>query len=144
MRLLVAVDLTEDDAAAFVASAAHWAQAVGGTVDLLFVDEAADQHPYVLDPGLRATMSTHYKAWHTEMREALAALLQSLPEEIRGTAEVVRGRAAPVVLEHLEGHDAVVLGNRPATGLARLAHGVVAERVSRQSAIPVLILPRSP
>ena len=142
MRVLVAVDLTDDDAAAFVQRAARWAGALGATADLLFVDEAADQHPYILDPTLRAAMSHDYDRWHATMRERLAALAEALKPSVRGEAVVVRGRAAASVLERSGSYDAVILGNRPASGLARLAHGVVAERVARQSTVPVVILPR--
>jgi len=142
MRILIAVDLTDDDAEAFVAHAVKWVAPLGATLTLAFVDEAADEHPYVLDNVLRAAMSTQYDEWHAQMRDRLAALRDTLPAAQRGEAMVVRGRAAPELLSLLEDHDAIVLGNRPATGLSRLAHGVVAERVSRQSDKPAIILPR--
>ena len=142
MRVLVAVDLTDEDAEAFVARAVEWAGALGATLDLLFVDEAADENPYILDGQLRATMSVHYEAWHAQMRERLAQVVRDLPDAVRGEGTVVRGRAAAVVAERLDGYDAAVVGNRPVTGLARLMHGVVAERVVSQSHIPVIILPR--
>ncbi len=144
MQVLVAVDLNDADADAFVAQAATWVAALGGVADLLFVDESADQHPYISEPALRASMSVHYDDWRRQMAKRIEALRDTLPQSARGRAELVRGRAAPVILERLEaGHDVVILGNRAASGLARLAHGVVAERVSRQATKPVVILPRA-
>lgn len=140
--MLVAVDLTDEDAEAFVERAVAWAGALEAVADLVFVDEAADANPYILDGPLRATMSSQYEAWHQQMRDRLAAIGQTLPEAVRGEVKVVRGRAAPALMELIDGCDVVVVGNRPASGLSRLAHGVVAERIARQSHKPVIVLPR--
>lgn len=142
MRILVAVDLTDADADMYVGQAASWARALEATADLVFVDEAADENPYIYDAALRGVMSTHYDAWHAKMRNRLDELVQSLPREIRGEGRVVRGRATPELLKLLPDYDTIVLGNRAVSGLSRLAHGVVAERVSRASDKPVVILPR--
>jgi nucleotide-binding universal stress UspA family protein len=143
MRILVAVDLTEEDAQPFVGQATTWVRVVGGTADLVFVDESASENPWILDASLRQTMSSHYEAWAEQMAERLDALRDALPREVRGEARVVKGRPAAVLLELLEAeYDAIIVGNRPATGLSRLAHGVVAERVCRQAQKPVVVLPR--
>jgi nucleotide-binding universal stress UspA family protein len=140
--MLIAVDLTDSDAEAFVRKAATWGQKMADTLDLVFVDEAADQNPWIPDGQLRSMMSTHYDAWHEQMRTKLGALLELVPEAVRGEQHVIRGLAAPVLLETLAGYDGLIVGNRASSGLARLAHGVVAERVTRQSEKPVLVLPR--
>jgi len=142
VHFLIAVDLTDDDAEDYVERAITWLAPMGGTLDLAFVDEAADEHPYVFDSSLRRAMSVHYDEWHTKVKARLDELQATVPERQRGEAIVVRGRATPELLALLDARDAIVLGNRPAAGLSRLAHGVVAERVSRQADKPVLILPR--
>ncbi len=143
MRMLVAVDLTEEDAEPFVAHASTWVRVVGGTADLVFVDESASENPWILDGTLRQTMSAHYDKWSEQMAERLDGLRDTLPREVRGDARVVKGRAAAVLLELLEDeYDAIVVGNRPSSGLSRLTHGVVAERICRQSTKPVVVLPR--
>jgi len=144
MRILIAVDLTDNDAEDYAGRAARWAAGMGGVVDLMFVDEAADQNPWIGDGQLRSMMSTHYDTWHQGVRDRLSRLLvEVVPEDVRGEAHVVRGRPASVLLERSADYDALIVGNRATTGLARLAHGVVAERVMRQAAKPVLVIPRS-
>jgi nucleotide-binding universal stress UspA family protein len=144
MRILIAVDVTDADAEDFVRRAARLAQGLGDTADLIYVDEAADENPWIGDEQLRAMMSTHYDAWHQGLHDRLARLLvEAVPEGVRGAVHVVRGQAAPVLLEQVADYDVLIVGNRPTTGLARLAHGVVAERVMRQSDKPVLVLPRA-
>lgn len=142
MRIMIAVDLTDEDADDFVGRAAKWAEALGATADLVFIDEAQDEHPYIMDANLRATMSEHYEAWHREQRDRLGRQLHVLPSHVRGEARVIRGRAAHELLQLADSYDAIVLGNRPVSGLARLAHGAIAERVARQAHTPVVILPR--
>lgn len=142
MNILIAVDLTDQDAEAFVRQAGTWAGALAKKADLVFIDEAADEHPYIPDAMLRTTMSTAYEDWHRKMRGKLDTLLEAIPAGVRGESVFERGRATPKLLELLEGYDAIVVGNRPTSGIARLAHGVVAERVARLSEKPVVILPR--
>ncbi len=143
MRILIAVDLTDSDAEDFVRQAAQWVRGLGETADLMFVDEAADQNPWIGDETLRTLMSTHYDAWHQSLKERLGGLLDAVPEDLRGEAHVVRGRATPTLLDAMSRYDALIVGNRATSGLARLAHGVVAERLTRQIDKPVLVIPRS-
>lgn len=142
MNILIAVDLTDEDAEDFVRQAGTWAGALAKKADLVFVDEATDEHPYIVDATLRTSMSAAYEAWHTRMRGKLDRLVDSIPAGARGEPVYVRGQAVPALLELLEDYDGIVLGNRPTSGLARLVHGVVAERVARASSKPVVILPR--
>ncbi len=131
MRVLVAVDLEAEDTASFLSRALVWPQAVGATVDLVFVNEAAEAHPYIVDPHLRQLMSTQYATYHDDMTRKLTALLQSLPDGIRGRAICVKGRPVKEILERIEDYDALVVGHRQQSGLARLGVGLVGERVTR-------------
>jgi nucleotide-binding universal stress UspA family protein len=142
MRWLIAVDLTDGDVEDVVDHAATWIDKQGGRADLLFVDEASDHHPYIVDPTLRSTMSAHYQAWHDALAERLLALLLRLPEARRGAVAVGRGRALDEILRRAPDYDAVVVANRPASGFKRLAHGAVAERLARVIDRPLVILPR--
>lgn len=131
MRVLVAVDLESEDAADFVQRATEWPVALGATVDLLFVNEAADAHPYVADPHLQQLMSRQYATYHDEMARKLTALLEGMPERNRGHAICVKGRAVPEIVGRVDGYEALVLGHRNLSALARLGLGMVGERVTR-------------
>jgi nucleotide-binding universal stress UspA family protein len=62
---------------------------------------------------------------------------------IRVSTAIVRGRPADEILEYARknGVDLIVMSTHGRSGLARWALGSVADRVLRQAAVPVLVIP---
>lgn len=138
MKLLCAVDLgsrSED----VVKEAGSWAQRLGATVDLLYVDDTPDAAVFVGDPNVRAIVveeRTKLLAKHTK---DVRALLDALPVGHAGQASCVPGIPADVVLEQSPKYDAVIVATHGRTGLSHLWLGSVAEKVVRFSPIPVIV-----
>lgn len=139
MRLLAGIALG-DHADATVDQAAQWATRLGGTVDLLYVDETPDAAVFVGDPNVRTIVI----AERTKLLEAHAAktraLLDRIPEAHRGTATAIPGVPADVILERAGDYDAVLVATHGRTGFAHLWLGSVAEKVVRFATIPVIVL----
>jgi nucleotide-binding universal stress UspA family protein len=76
----------------------------------------------------------------TQMDRALARLREK--GVARCTGDVVPGHAESVILELARSgkHDLVVIGTHGRTGFKRLWLGSVAERISRYSAVPVVMV----
>ncbi|MBX2800222.1 MAG: hypothetical protein KTR31_21260 [Myxococcales bacterium] len=142
MRLLVAVDLTDDDAADFVRAAGRWIEPRKGRADLLYVNDVPAEQPFVLDAEIRQRVAEHHVFFHERMGRELHALLDQLAVECRGQALCVQGEPVPEILARVDGYDAVVLGHRPLKGAERHTHGVIAQRVAVAWPGVVLLLPR--
>lgn len=76
--------------------------------------------------------------------EAVVAETTTGSTGIRVTAEVIRGRAAPVLLEAARAADLLVVGSRGRGGLAEVLLGSVSERCVRHAPCPVVVLRDSP
>lgn len=117
------------------------ARALGAGVTLLYVVEGMYRY---LGPE-----TTLYP-----VAEALEAELQQLGQELLNQAKAMAdrvgvvaqtkltvGRATDGILAEAMAHDLVVMGTQGHTGLDRFLLGSVAERVTRRSAKPVLVVP---
>jgi nucleotide-binding universal stress UspA family protein len=137
-RVLLAVDAFDDGSAALVAEAGLWARRLGAKLDL-----AHAVAPVVTDAGMVGA------AWGTALAELLvaaetrlAALVEALPDEVRGRTRVLRGEPAPAVAQASAEHALVMVGTHGRRGLARAWFGSVAEPIVRRAAGPVLVLRR--
>ena len=71
----------------------------------------------------------------------LQALLQTIPEGLRGKILVRRGTPAETICTAAsEGYELVIVSTRGRTGLAHVLLGSVAERVVRHAPVPVLVV----
>ena len=77
-------------------------------------------------------------------RDYLSKVADRMKKEgIRVSTAIVRGRPADEILEYARknGVDLIVMSTHGRSGLARWAFGSVADRVLRQAAVPVLVIP---
>jgi len=143
MRALVAVDLTArpEDA---VQQAAVWAQRVGASLDLVYVDEIAALATYMADPAMTAVIVREQPRLHEARMARLNALLEGLPPTLRGQVRVLVGSPAEAVVEAAEAFDLLIVATHGRRGLAHLWLGSVAEKIVRASPVPVLVLHLGP
>ncbi len=139
MRLLCALDL-EDHPGGVVTEASSWAQRLGATLDLLYVDGHHLGGRFVLDPAVNELMRKEYDRLRKRDYQMLEALRETLPEANRGTVHVEAGPPAQVVLEAAAGYDALLISTRGRTGLSHFWLGSVAERIVRSATVPVVVL----
>jgi nucleotide-binding universal stress UspA family protein len=120
MRALVGIDLRIADHDWLLERAGAYAQRLGATVDLVYLQvEGADVE--------------------VPMRR-LEGLLASLPEGVRGRARVEAASSPEEGLVQLTAeYDLMVVGNREPRALERLLKGPMASRVLRQARCPVLV-----
>lgn len=143
MRALVAVDITarpED----VVKHAAVWAERVGASLDLVYVDEIAALATYMADPAMTAVIVREQPRLHEARLARLNALLEGVPPALRGQVRVVVGSPAEAVVEASEGFDLLIVATHGRRGLAHLWLGSVAEKIVRAAAVPVLVLHLGP
>lgn len=139
MRMLLAIDLFSAPQAVLM-EAAGFAERLGATLDLLYVDESLNAMPVLADPSLQLMLVDEQRAISAKREEDLASLLALCPQAIQGRALYRRGIPAPDIVEAAEGYDVLVVATHGRVGLAHLWMGSVAERVIRQAKIPVLTL----
>jgi nucleotide-binding universal stress UspA family protein len=139
MRLLVAVDITE--AGNTVANAAaEWAQRLGATLDLVFVQEYGSTAALVHDARIRALIEREWDQVREHQAKQLHEMLEKLPAEVRGKAFTQDGPPAQLLVELGKEYDAIVVGTHGRTGLGHLFLGSVAERIVRTATVSVLVL----
>lgn len=139
MRLLLAVDIN-NGAKGLIAQAVGWAQPLGATLDLIYVD---DLH-LVQDPEVRTLLDRERQRINDTQRARLEQLRLSIPEEIRGEALYRAGWVPGEIVEAARGYDAVLISTHGRRGLSNALLGSVAERVVRLSPVPVLVLRQLP
>jgi len=140
MKVLVAVDITDPICDQVIDQALPWVQRMSATVDLVYVIEYADVHPYIRDPQMRDLVAKEWQKIGQAENERLVQLLNRFPQELRGEIQIRRGRTAQVMVELSSEVDAVLLGTHGRTGLERMWMGSVAEAVTRRAKCPVLVL----
>lgn len=139
MRILLPVDL-DTEPQRLVDDCAAWAARIGGTVDLLYVDELAIPLPHVKDPQVQKVLDEQWSRARVQQEAALTVLRNRMPEAQRGQVRLASGAAAKAILGLVGEYDLLMVGTHGRTGLARMWLGSVAEQVVRQSAKPVLVL----
>lgn len=98
--------------------------------------ETNEPPPWFEDPAIEPGIDTSAgQALNGVVSEAQDRALES---EV--VTAVVRGQTAPAILEYADEHDInlIVLGTHGRTGLDRLVIGSIAERVVRESPVPVV------
>lgn len=142
MQIVFAVDLRSASAEAEIAEAVRWAISFGATLDLAFVDDYEYSAYRIRDRSIRDTVVAQWGRVQQSHRAELDRLVDDLPDAVRGKARYLQGRAAPALRDIEGGYDLLVVSTRGRTGLAHAFLGSVAERIVRESTIPVLVLRR--
>ena len=139
MRLLAAVDI-HGAADAVVAEACRWAQKLGGTLSLCFVDEYEYSAHLIRDPAIRTVVVQQWDQIGATNQTELKRLMSLIPEPIRGAPVYLRGRAAETVCEAARGYDVLLVATHGRSGLDHFFLGSVAERIVRRAPCPVVVL----
>ena len=139
MRVLAAIDI-HASAELVVAEASRWATALGGKLDLSFVDEYETSAHLIRDPAIRTVVVQQWDRIEATNQEELDRLLALVPTSIRGKTLYLRGRAAQAVCEAATGYDALLVATHGRRGLDHFFLGSVAERIVRLAPCPVVVL----
>lgn len=135
-NILVPVDFGEASAMA-LAVAAALAKEYGAQLEVLHV-EVMDAPPYFTHDQVAAL-----EAQRRTARAAAERYLRRFAEAHdagNATVVVADGSPAAVILTHANDADAIVMGTNDRGFAARLWMGSVAERVSRQAHVPVIVV----
>jgi nucleotide-binding universal stress UspA family protein len=136
-RILVPVDFSAGSAAAL-----PMAESLGGTIDLIHV---WDPPAFVSAEAMLG--SNDSQGTLSKLEDERARLeIEELATEARergvrvGTTAVVKGDVAKAICDYAEkgNYDVIVMGTAGRSGVAHLLLGSVAEKVVRQSHVPVL------
>ena len=111
MRILLGIDLRIDGHEWLVHQSVAFAERVSGRIDLVFAAGNEDQ------------------AQRQERQRQLEDILQTLPEEVRGTAAILDGEAVEALVAMTDAVDILVVGPREPGALTRWIYGPVAARV---------------
>jgi nucleotide-binding universal stress UspA family protein len=139
MRILVAVDLNEHSNL-LIDQAIDWANRLSARLDLAYVDEHAYNIYLVQDPSVRSVLDREWGKLREHQTSRMQELLGRIPEERRGEALILTGRASDELVAAGAGRDLVLVWTHGRTGVNHTLLGSVAERVVRLSAVPVLVL----
>lgn len=142
-NILVPIDFSETSLQA-LRLAVRLARHGQGRITLLHV--GVTPVPIVGDIWLPSSAEI-YTTWQTQLVDEQAAALrrvarEEIPEDVPHTTTVRDGFPPEEILEEVRtgNHDLVVMATHGRTGLERVVMGSVAERVIRQSPVPVLSL----
>jgi len=132
--ILVPHDFSEQSLAA-VRTALYWAERLGARATLLHVVEPV-VYPdfYAVDIMPRDLQQRLEERSHEALSEVADAELAG----IQSNVVVATGHASETILLHSESHDLIIMGTRGLSALAHLLLGSSAERVVRNSLLPVL------
>ncbi|MCB9743090.1 MAG: universal stress protein [Alphaproteobacteria bacterium] len=144
-NILVPVDLSDSSARA-LRRAIELARQSGGSITLLHVGVLA--HIYTDELAMGGPMATLFtQASEEAAKEQLHQLermaKQEIPEKVPHRVMIREGYPPQEILSQVEAdkHDLIAMGTHGRTGLKRALLGSVAERVIRESPVPVLIVP---
>lgn len=128
----------------------HSLQAAKTGIDLAKLSGGRVTALYVVDPGVLSDVSHNIVDDVVEgmrrsmMKEAEKAM--TFVEELAKAAgvpvekKIVEGNPAPEILKMSKGMDVVVVGSIGSTGLSKYLLGSVAEKVVRNSEVPVMVV----
>jgi len=139
MKLMLAIHLHEN-AESLVAEGTAWARRLRATLDLAYVDEYRYDLYLVDDPAVRTVLDEQWTVVRDQQAARLDELLRAVPDDVRGEALHLVGRAADELVTAGAAHDMILIGTHGRTGLGHLLLGSVAERVVRTAPVPVLVL----
>jgi nucleotide-binding universal stress UspA family protein len=136
-RILIATDDSEPAKKA-IGEAITLANAFDATLYAVYVVETAEPRPGVTDSATGSDEDT--KADQALQRVISEAEEHGLEGEV--VSAVVRGQPASAILQHAneQNIDLIVVGTHGRKGIDRLVVGSVAERVIRDSPVPVVTI----
>lgn len=139
MRLVLAIELHADNEK-LIPQAVQWAERMGAVLDIATVDEYQYNLYLVQDPAVRTVLDGQWTEIHDQMRQRLDAIVDALPEPVRGHALFLSGRASDQIVAAGASRDAILIGTHGRRGVSHFLLGSVAERVIRTATVPVVVL----
>lgn len=141
MRALAGIDILSSSTPAVVDEAARFAQALGATLDLAFVDGLPYVEALIHDPAIRGVFEAEAERVRRDRQARLTELVEGLPVAVRGVPSFHFGnRPADTLAELARGYDVLMVATHGRTGIGHLLLGSVAERVVRLASVPTLVL----
>ena len=144
-NILVPTDLSETSLRA-IRRAVELARSSGGTITLLHVGILP--YVYSTDMGFAQPVGPLFvqaseQAAREQRHNLERTARQEIPETISHRVVVREGYPPQEILDQVTAgqHDLIVMGTHGRTGLKRALLGSVAERVIRESTVPVLVVP---
>ncbi len=138
-RYALALDI-HDAPDTLIDEAVRWVIQLGGTLDLLYVDEYRYNTYLVPDPAVQAVLDEQWARLQESNEARLEELVTALPASVRGVGVYRVGRAEHEILELCPNYRALLIGTHGRRGLQHALLGSVAERVIRRSPRPVVVL----
>ncbi len=139
MNVLVAIDLREQ-VPPLMTQVIAWARRLGATIDLLYAEGYVGAADLISDPHVRSLMAVEADKLRAHDLERLRAIMETVPEALRGEVHLVAAAPAEAVVERAPAYDAVIVGTHGRTGLAHFWLGSQAERIIRMCQQPVVVL----
>ena len=140
--ILCPVDFSAHSALA-LREAAALARATGGSIHVLYA-ERTELPPY-FTPGRMAELDRQIREGQAEAEDDLREFVHKIigDSAVNVTVEVVERPPVEGILEAASRSGArwIVMGTHGRTGLKRLLMGSVAERIVRESRVPVMVVP---
>ncbi len=140
MRLMLAVDIDEDNPLPLVHEAVLWARRTEATLDLAHVGTSAWALGTAADPEVRRLLERELTRARQAEKGRLRALLDEVPAELRGEPLLLEGPPVQALVEASEDHDALLVGTHGRKGLQRFWLGSISEQLVRRAVCPVLVL----
>ncbi|MCB9675685.1 MAG: universal stress protein [Alphaproteobacteria bacterium] len=142
MRALVGVDLVDGKGADEVlAQAVGFAEKMGATLDVAYVDGVPYAEALVRDPAVRAMLEAEAKKLRADHEGRVNDMVAAMPDSVRGKAVTRYGYdAADAMVELAADYDLLMVATHGRRGLGHLLLGSVAERIVRLAPVPTLVL----
>lgn len=143
-RILCPTDLSEESFKAF-----PYAFDLARVFDaeIVFISVVNINTPAAVEMGFETTFVDYASAVRKDASRQLDGILGSrVPQDVRFRPIVVEGSAAEQILQAVDDHkaDLVVIATHGLTGWRHMVFGSVAEKVVRQSKVPVLTVSAKP
>lgn len=139
-KLVVGVDLTTVSYEWLIQQGGHWAAALGGVLDVVYMVPSPAvvgiRNSYVREAALK-----EWEAAQVPMRIKMEQAMNSIPLAHRGDARVIAGDPENDLVRLSSNYDFVVVGNREHSGLKGYLLGTVASHVVRSAQCDVITLP---
>ena len=141
MRVLFACDVTDKEQDV-LDQVIEWAERLDAKVDLLYVEPYSASQASYLDPVFTRELQTALELGRKVHVEALEAVLERIPERLRGTVSVRSGDPARLIVDAAAEYDSVFVGTHGRRGVRRWFLGSVAEWVVRAATVPAIVMRR--
>lgn len=141
MKAIVAIDLNDEHTPELLEQASGYAERLGATLDVLFIDGLPYVDGLIQDPAVASTLEAEASRLRADHEQRVRDLVGSLPEAIRGKAVSLYGfEPAEAICERSASYDLLLIATHGRTGFAHLILGSVAEKVVRKAKVPTLVL----